>query len=159
MPTLHSATPAFAAAFFAALTLIVNAPPAAAEHNAPEALEARIAPVGKINIVGAGSNAGGNSNNSNSDSAAQVTAAAATPESIYQTSCALCHTAGIAGAPKLGDAAAWESRLARGVDALIANAINGVQGETGVMPARGGNVSLSDAEVEAAVRYMLERAQ
>ncbi len=77
----------------------------------------------------------------------------------YQKACALCHDAGIGGAPTLGDADAWSDREARGLQALVDNAINGYQGEAGVMPPKGGFLALSDEEVEAAVSYMLEQSQ
>ncbi len=73
----------------------------------------------------------------------------------YDTVCAACHGAGIAGAPKLGDKAAWEPRLAQGMDLLHEHAIKGFQGSAGVMPAKGGRTDLSDDAVKAAVEYML----
>ncbi|BCR04565.1 c-type cytochrome [Desulfuromonas versatilis] len=80
-------------------------------------------------------------------------------EAIYSKSCAACHEAGIAGAPKTGDQSAWAARLEKGMEALVKNAINGYQGEAGMMPARGGNPALSDQEVEAAVHYMVEASR
>jgi len=64
-------------------------------------------------------------------------------------------TAGVAGAPKTGDKAGWAPRVAQGKDTLYKHAIGGFQGKMGVMPAKGGNTSLSDADVKAAVDYML----
>jgi len=72
-------------------------------------------------------------------------------EQVYQQACAMCHGAGLAGAPKLGDAAAWKPRLAQGTNVLHDHAIKGIR----AMPAKGGNPSLPDAEVSAAVDYML----
>jgi cytochrome c5 len=91
-------------------------------------------------------------------------AAAAPPptrngQQIYQTSCVACHDAGIAGAPKLGDKSQWAKHMAKGVDALYASAVNGVQGSAGAMPPKGGNPALSDAEVRAAVDYMVARSK
>ncbi len=73
--------------------------------------------------------------------------------------CMACHGAGIAGAPRTGDIPAWEERMIAGMDTLINHAINGFQGEKGVMPAKGGNPSLSDGEVAAAVEYMVAQSQ
>lgn len=70
---------------------------------------------------------------------------------VYEATCAACHTAGVAGAPKLGDKAGWAPRLAGGAKALQAAAIKG----KGVMPPKGGNAGLSDADVNAAVDFML----
>ena len=72
---------------------------------------------------------------------------------VYNSACAVCHAAGVAGAPKLEDAAAWEPRIAQGDDVLYEHAINGFN----AMPAKGGNTSLSDDAVKAAVDYMIGR--
>jgi cytochrome c5 len=75
----------------------------------------------------------------------------ATGKAVYEKTCQVCHAAGIAGAPKAGDKAAWAAHLARGMDDLYKNAIKGIK----AMPPKGGNPSLSDAEVKAAVDYMV----
>ncbi len=87
--------------------------------------------------------------------AAAPSAKPAGGEGIYKSSCAACHSAGVAGAPKSGDKAAWAPRIAQGKDTLYKHAIGGFQGKAGVMPAKGGNTSLSDADVKAAVDYMI----
>jgi len=76
-------------------------------------------------------------------------------ESIYKQSCAVCHAAGVAGAPKLTDKAAWAPRIAKGMEAMYASSIKG----KGAMPAKGGNPSLADADVKAAVDYMVSQAK
>lgn len=81
--------------------------------------------------------------------------AAGKGKSIYDTSCAACHTAGVAGAPKTGDKAAWAPRLKAGNAALVATAIKG----KGAMPPKGGNMSLSDDDIKAAVEYLVSRAK
>jgi len=93
-----------------------------------------------------------------------VPVAAAAPaevngQQIYQSTCVACHGAGIAGAPKLGDTGLWAKRIAKGLDTLYASAINGVQGNAGVMPAKGGNLALSNAEVKAAVDYIVAQSK
>lgn len=76
-------------------------------------------------------------------------------EAVYNSACSACHQAGVAGAPKTTDTAAWQARLEQGgKDGLYDNAINGLN----AMPAKGGNPSLSDEEVRKAVEYMLEQA-
>ena len=70
----------------------------------------------------------------------------------YTSACFACHGTGAAGAPKFGDKGAWKKRIAQGMDTLFDHAINGFKG----MPAKGGNASLSDAAVEAAVEYMVK---
>ena len=70
---------------------------------------------------------------------------------IYDSTCAVCHAAGVAGAPKFGDKAAWSARLGGGVDALTASVIKG----KGAMPPKGGAATASDAEIKAAVEHMV----
>ncbi|MGV6827625.1 MAG: c-type cytochrome [bacterium] len=113
------------------------------EEVVSERNRANIAPVGKVRIEG--------------EASADVPAEAAAPKSgaeVYAASCAACHNTGAAGAPKLGDAAAWNDRVAGGVDALVAAAISGKGG----MPPKGGNMSLSDDEVRAAVEHILSES-
>lgn len=76
-------------------------------------------------------------------------------KSIYSTACFACHMTGAAGAPKLDDKAAWAPRIAQGMDALVASSING----KGAMPPKGGRADLSDADVRAAVAYMVNEAR
>lgn len=75
-------------------------------------------------------------------------------EEVIQLACAACHNAGVAGAPKLGDEAAWADRAEAGLDTLVASVING----KGAMPPKGGNPSLSDEEIRRSVVTMLEQA-
>lgn len=94
--------------------------------------------------------------------AAAPTAAAAPDgkgKEIYDAACTVCHAAGIAGAPKFGDAAAWAPRIAKGVDALYHSSINGFMGTTGMMPPKGGRPDFSDADVKAAVDYMVSASK
>jgi cytochrome c5 len=78
---------------------------------------------------------------------------------VYDQSCAACHSSGIAGAPKLGDQVQWKARVAKGTQVLYVNALNGISSSAGVMPAKGGNASLSDTEVKAAVDYIVAKAK
>ena len=82
-----------------------------------------------------------------------------TGESIYKSSCIACHGSGVAGAPKLGDQAAWNMRIAQGNAVLSQHAIEGYKGETGYMPPKGGSMKLSDDEVSLAVQYMVSQVQ
>jgi|TARA_B110000503_G_scaffold142171_1_gene238109 cytochrome c5 len=88
---------------------------------------------------------------------AAVTASAG-PQSgdqVYSSACAACHGTGALNAPKLGDVAAWAPRIAKGMDTLYNNAIMGIN----AMPAKGGNSSLSDDEVKAAIDHMVALVQ
>lgn len=82
--------------------------------------------------------------------AAATTVAAGAGEALYKQTCAVCHAAGVAGAPKFGDKAAWAARLTLGVDGLTASAIKGKN----AMPPKGGSTA-SDADIKAAVEYMV----
>lgn len=81
-------------------------------------------------------------------------AADKSPDQLYQSACLACHTTGAAGAPKIGDAAAWESRIGKGLEALISSAINGI----GAMPPRGGS-QLSDDQIRATIEYILAESK
>jgi cytochrome c5 len=83
------------------------------------------------------------------------TAMAADGKAVYDQTCALCHAAGVAGAPKFGDKAAWAPRLATGKAALVASVIKG----KGAMPAKAGNANLKDDEIAAAVDYIAGAAK
>jgi cytochrome c5 len=74
---------------------------------------------------------------------------------IYNALCGACHTSGAGGAPQM-QAAVWTDRIAQGNEVLVKHAIEGYQGAAGLMPARGGNPSLTDEQVEATVRWMLD---
>ena len=92
--------------------------------------------------------------------AAEATPAAPKPDlargqQVYRQSCAVCHDKGIAGAPKPGDAPAWSARLAQGLDVLYKTALQG----KGAMPAKGGNPSLADSDVKAAVDFMAAQSR
>lgn len=91
--------------------------------------------------------------------AAPAPTASAAGQSVYNRTCALCHAAGVAGAPKPGDKAEWEPRIAQGVDVMYKHAIEGFTGSKGMMPPRGGASNLSDEEVKAAVDFMVEKSQ
>ena len=85
---------------------------------------------------------------------AAATPAAAGPPALYTQICSACHAAGVAGAPKFGDKAAWAPRVAMGIDALTASAIKG----KGAMPPKGGSAA-SEAEIKAVVTYMVNAAK
>ncbi len=93
-----------------------------------------------------------------------VVATAAAPEnavgkSVFNKTCSLCHASGAAGAPKFGNKDEWGPRIAQGNDVLYKHALEGFTGTKGAMPARGGNTSLSDDEVKAAVNYMVSSSK
>ena len=106
------------------------------------AIEERIEPIGEVNTA----------------EVTQQTAdagAAGGGKSVYDATCMACHATGAAGAPKLGDKAAWADRIAKGKETLFNHAINGFKG----MPPKGGNAGLSDEEVKAAVEYIVAESK
>jgi cytochrome c5 len=127
-----------------AVQLIVHRPHANPDAMKPEAVAARIQPVGKVDF--GGGEAGGT----------QTAAAGAAPkapksgEEVFKSTCAACHQTGAAGAPKVGDNAAWAKLLKEGLATLTKTAITGVK----AMPPRGGNPELSDLEVARAIVHM-----
>ena len=70
---------------------------------------------------------------------------------VYETTCAACHGTGVAGAPKLGDKAAWGTRVSQGYATLYDHALKGIRG----MPAKGGNADLPEADLANAVGYLM----
>ena len=82
-------------------------------------------------------------------------AAAGAGEALYKQACQVCHAAGVAGAPKFGDKAAWSARLPAGIDALF----NSVAKGKGAMPPRGGAAQATDADLRAAVEFMAAAAK
>lgn len=74
---------------------------------------------------------------------------------VYNDACLVCHGSGVGGAPMISDSATWEARIAQGNDTLYLHAIEGFTGQTGYMPPKGARMDLSDADVRAAVDYMI----
>ena len=77
----------------------------------------------------------------------------------YSKNCYICHDVGLTGAPKPGEVENWQPRIQKGIEVLYSNAINGFQGQRGIMPPKGGNSLLSDDEVRAAVDYLVGLVQ
>ena len=116
------------------------------------AVEARIKPAGKLNTGAPIAVAA-------APAPAAAAAVARSGDAVYNASCVACHGTGAAGAPKLGDTAAWGDRIAQGMDTLVQHAIAGFQGKTGVMPPRGTCGNCSDDELKAAVEYMVSQSK
>lgn len=129
----------------------LGALPATQMESAPQVEPATTPPAAPVMVAGTN----GEPSTSKAESMAAIDG-----EGIYNGLCLSCHGTGIPGIPQLGDKATWEPRIAKGMDGLYANAINGYVGESGMpMPARGGNPALSDDEVKAAVDFMVNAVQ
>jgi cytochrome c5 len=104
----------------------------------PEAVAARLKPVGRVEFGAGGGGAAG----------------ARSGEEVVKAVCATCHQAGVAGAPKIGDKAAWAPHMSHGLQGMLTTAIKG----KGAMPPKGGNPSLTDDEVARAVVFMANKS-
>jgi cytochrome c5 len=130
-----------------------------------EAVARRLKPVGEVVIVEAGTPMSATATKSTATTAGEpaqtATAAAksaggaADGKKTYDAACAMCHAAGVAGAPKTGDKAAWKPRIAQGKDVLYGSAIKGKN----LMPPKGGAASLPDADIKAAVDYLVSQGK
>ena len=114
------------------------------------AVNERIAPVAKLAVSG-------QDNSALAVAKPQAAAAQAdlSGEQVFNMACVACHGAGVAGAPKYGDKAAWGPRIAKGIDTLHKHALEGFQGSSGFMPPKGGRVDLSDKTIMNGVDYMV----
>jgi cytochrome c5 len=123
------------------------------EVKPTEVVLENIKPVGQVNIAG--------EPGSEPAPAAEPAAAGAegagpkSGEQVYQANCIACHGTGAAGAPKMGDAAAWAPRIAKGIDALLASATKGLN----AMPPKGLCMACSEEELKGAIEYMTSKSQ
>ena len=117
--------------------LVLSRPGADPQAMTPEAVSARLQPVARLEIGGAGAAAG-----------------ARNAADIVKGTCAACHQTGAANAPKLGDAAAWAPRIKTGVNAMVQSVIKG----KGAMPPKAGDASLTENEIHNAVVLMANQA-
>jgi cytochrome c5 len=141
--------------------LVTGGPTADPAALSPQAVGARIQPVGRVEFGEPGAAAG-----APSASPAPVATAPAAPapaakpaaadgKKVYDSACFACHATSVAGSPKLGDKAAWAPRIQSGLDALVQSVLKG----KGAMPPKGGNAALSEGEIRAAVEFMVSQAK
>jgi cytochrome c5 len=149
------------------ISRLVDSGPKGARDTADPLMQAsaheRIEPFGKVAVAGADNTglaiketpvpvAGG----------APAAGAAAVPsdgKGVFDLACTACHGSGIAGAPRIGDKAAWAARIAKGMPTLEKHALEGFQGQAGMMPAKGGRTDLPDDAVRAAVEYLASQSR
>lgn len=130
---------------FGATALLVLAAAAIADTRT-DAIAERLQPVGEICMAGDECTGG---------ATVQVAAGEARdPAEIYQSKCASCHNTGVGGAPKLGEAADWEPRVAKGMETLFENAWNGFN----AMPPKGICMDCSEQEMRDTIDYILEES-
>jgi cytochrome c5 len=130
------------------------------ERDYVKAVNERLQPLSKEAVAGQDNSALAIVEKSaNAGGSATAAAAPANGDEAFTQVCSACHGAGIAGAPKAGDKAAWQPRVAKGKDVLYQHALQGFTGSSGMMPAKGGRPDLSDDVVKQAVDHMLELAK
>jgi cytochrome c5 len=117
--------------------LVISKPSVDPNAASPEAVAARLQPVGRVELAAPAAAPGARSG-----------------EDIVKTVCAACHQAGVAGAPKIGDKASWAPRLKEGLNGLLANATKG----KGAMPPKGGAADLTDTELARAIVFMANQS-
>jgi cytochrome c5 len=138
------------------VNLVLTRPGADPNALTPEAVAARIQPVGRVEFGEGGA----------APAAAQASAAVKAPagaakpaaldgKAVYSQTCVACHAQSVAGSPKLGDKAAWAPRVKQGTDALVQSVVKG----KGAMPPKGGNASLTEAQIRAAVEFMVSQSK
>ncbi|GGY53193.1 cytochrome c [Bacterioplanes sanyensis] len=129
-------------ALILAAATVVAAQATALTESEAEKIRERIKPVGEVCV---GADCGG--------AAVVAGGEPRSGEEVYQSACTACHGMGVLGAPKTGDTAAWDERLAKGMDTTWQNAINGIN----AMPPKGNCMDCSDDEILAAIKYMSGR--
>ena len=126
-------------------SLLATLAGAAVPPGTPEEIAERVRPMGELCRTG--------------DPCAQVAAAASaapkTGDQVYNQFCFACHAAGVAGAPKFGDKAAWAPHLEQGMDTLFEHTLNGIR----AMPPKGTCMACSDEELRGAMQYMVDAAK
>ena len=135
--------------------------PAAESPAHGKDVEARIAPVGAVYAGDTGRAALVAAQDAAKKAAESQVAYGGTLDgkTIFGNLCKTCHENAATGAPVITDKSAWAPRIAQGMDTLYTHAINGFQGAKGLMPAKGGNPSLTDAQVKATVQWMVSQAK
>jgi cytochrome c5 len=142
--------------------IVYNDIPKEQNPSTTKLTEARIAPVGGVYAGDTGRAAMQAAQEAAAKAAASQVAYGGSTDgkTIYDNLCHSCHTAGVAGAPKLGDKGAWAARIAEGAATLVKHAIEGYKGPDGnMMPAKGGNPALTDEQVTNTVHWMIDQAK
>ncbi|MDE2051195.1 MAG: cytochrome c5 family protein, partial [Gammaproteobacteria bacterium] len=152
---------AFAVVLFVVARSIGSATQGKEVMSGPEyykSVEARIAPVQQEAVAGQNNAALAIKPPEGATAQAGGSSGSAMPTSgkdLFDQTCSACHGAGVAGAPKAGDKAAWASHIAKGLPTLYDHALHGFTGSSGTMPAKGGRTDVPDPMVEQAVNYMV----
>ena len=120
----------------------------------PDAVAARIRPVGKLEFGTPGQQVA-QTQPAKPGAAPAAKPGAADGKAVYSQTCVACHQVSVAGSPRLGDKAAWAPRIQQGMDVLVQSVSKG----KGAMPPKGGNAALTDAQLRAAVEFMVSQSK
>jgi cytochrome c5 len=131
------------------VTLATSGPSSEPNVLDPDAVAARIQPVGKWDPGAAPAQV------AQAPAGQKPAAGPADGKAVYSQTCVACHQASVAGSPPLGDKAAWAPRIKQGMDVLVQSVLKG----KGAMPPKGGNAALTDAQVRAAVEFMVSQSK
>lgn len=121
----------------------------------PDAVAARIQPVGKLEFGPPGGQVAQAPAAAAPKPASAGKPAAADGKAVYSQTCVACHQVSVAGSPPLGDKAAWAPRIKQGMDVLMQSVLKG----KGAMPPKGGNAALTEAQVRAAIEFMVSQSK
>jgi cytochrome c5 len=132
--------------------LVLSRPSVDPQGLRPEAVAQRIQPVGRVEF---GDPMGAPGQVAAAKPGAAKPGGKADGKAVYEKVCVACHQVSVAGSPKIGDQAAWAPRIKQGMDTLIQSVVKG----KGAMPPKAGNPSLSDAEIRAAVEFLVSQAK
>ena len=135
--------------------LVIDRPSADPSAMTPEAVAARIHPVGRVVFAAPPETPKEGAARGAPAPAAVAQSGPPDGKKIYEGTCIACHGTGAAGAPKFGDKAAWAPRIATGMDTLLNVALHG----KGAMPPKGGNAALSEADIRATIEYMVSHSK
>ena len=131
------------------VTLATSGPSGDPNVLDPDAVAARIQPVGKWDPGAAPAQV------AQAPAGQKPAAGPVDGKAVYSQTCVACHQASVAGSPPLGDKAAWGPRIKQGMDVLVQSVLKG----KGAMPPKGGNAALTDAQVRAAVEFMVSQSK
>ena len=137
------------------VSLATNAPSGEPNTLNADAVAARIRPVGKLEFGNPAQQLAQSQQAAKPAAAPGGKPAAADGKAVYSQTCVACHQVSVAGSPRLGDKAAWAPRIQQGMDVLVQSVTKG----KGAMPPKGGNAALTDAQLRAAVEFMVSQSK
>lgn len=149
----------FAVGMLVIAAVIYHRQPDQQDPNARANIKQRLAPVGAVYAGDTGRKAMKAAKSKAAEGGEAAYGGTTDGHTIFKKLCSTCHADGINGAPKVGNADDWDSRIAEGKDTLVKHAINGYSGDTGVMPPKGGNSNLTKEQITNTVEWMTSQVK